>query len=75
MLFEDEPQVRPLIKFVFSKYGVITVEHWDDAGGVRLLDEFQPDPQVRKKFLDIVGVPRNARVTREPRVVAFCPGR
>jgi hypothetical protein len=75
MLFDDEPGLRPFIKYLLDAHGVISVSQWDNAGGVRLFDGFPLDEASKNTFLQKVGVPRRCRTLSNAKVVQLYPGR
>jgi hypothetical protein len=58
LLFEDEQRLHPFIRYLFDTHGIISVAHWDEAGGVRLFRRFPLDEALKEIFLNRVGVPR-----------------
>jgi hypothetical protein len=75
MLFDDEPGLRPFIKYLLDAHGVISVSQWDDAGGVSLFEGFPLDEVSKNIFLQKVGVPRRCGAPSNTKIVQLYPGR
>lgn len=72
-LFKDGTPMMAFVKYLYRTHGIISVQHWDDAGGCELLDGFPLDDVSRDAFMKAVGVPERPRLPGGAEVVVLFP--
>jgi hypothetical protein len=60
------------VKHLYARYGIVSVQHWDDMGG-NLFDEFPLGEKAREAFMNKIGVPPHRQRPGQGSVVALFP--
>lgn len=71
-LFRDGTPQMAFVMHLYAKYGIVSVRHWDDAGG-NLFGDFPLDAEGRRTFMTRIGVPERPRRASVAEVVALFP--
>jgi hypothetical protein len=71
-LFRDGTPQMAFVMHLYAKYGIVSVRHWDDAGG-NLFGDFPLDAEARQAFITRIGVPERPRRANVAEVVALFP--
>ncbi len=58
------------VKYLYRVHGIISVQHWDEAGG-DLFDGCLLDDEARHIFMQAIGMPERPRPSRPAEVVAL----